>query len=204
MIVSLLTLKSEDIKKLKITDTYSIHRVVYDLFEDIRTEDEKKASVPSGILYVDKGGDSNKKEILILSNRHPKKANFGSIKSQVISDTFLAHEFYHFEVLINPTKRDSKTKKLIPIRGRDEITKWFIEKAPTSWGFVVNNESFSVEEIHVNTFNKSKDLVTQSNAKITGQFKVVDRELFISSFKKGMGRGRAFGLGLLQIIPLIN
>ena len=41
---------------LKITDTYSLHRVVYSLFDDVRSEEEKHACISSGIQWVDKGG----------------------------------------------------------------------------------------------------------------------------------------------------
>ena len=43
MIASALHLSRSDVKALKITDAYSLHRVVYDLFDDIRTETEKKS-----------------------------------------------------------------------------------------------------------------------------------------------------------------
>jgi len=33
---------------------------------------------------------------------------------------------------------------------------------------------------------------------------VENRELFITSFRQGIGRGRAFGFGLLQIAPVKN
>jgi CRISPR system Cascade subunit CasE len=37
---------------------------------------------------------------------------------------------------------------------------------------------------------------------LTGELEIVDRSLFIKSFQQGIGRGRAFGFGLLQIAPL--
>ncbi|MPN58153.1 hypothetical protein SDC9_205854 [bioreactor metagenome] len=36
----------------------------------------------------------------------------------------------------------------------------------------------------------------------TGVLEVVDRKSFIKSFCEGIGRGKAFGFGLLQLLPL--
>ena len=51
---AVLKLSRTDIKALKITDAYSLHRVIYDLYDDMRTEQQKQESHSSGILYVDK------------------------------------------------------------------------------------------------------------------------------------------------------
>ena len=51
---------------------------------------------------------------------------------------------------------------------------------------------------------KSKHLITISRAVIQGVLKVTDKERFRQSFAAGLGRGRAFGCGLLQIVPQIN
>lgn len=202
MYASLLRLNRVDLKNLKITDNYSIHRVVYDLFDDVRSLEEKNASVTSGLLYVDKGGDYEMKEILILSDRAPKNERKLNIETKKIDDEFLNAKVYQFEVVVNPTKRDSKSRKLIPIRGRESIAHWFYEKAPSSWGFDIKQDSLVVEQTWVSEFNKSNHRVIHSAARLSGQLIVSDQELFVQSFKKGIGRGRAFGFGLLQIIPL--
>lgn len=204
MIASMLVLTSADAIALKITDTYSIHRIVYDLFDDIRSKAEKCASVPSGILYVDKGGEYGGREILVLSNRVPNKPSYGTLKSQSIPETLLTHGRYRFEVMLNPTRRDSKTGKTIGVHGYEAIVQWFIDKAPTSWGFAANSDSLRVEDMHVKKFNKSQGQVTMASATLIGELEVIDLDKFISSFRNGIGRGRAFGFGLLQIIPLTN
>lgn len=202
MFANLLTLSRSDLKILKVVDEYSIHRVVYDFFEDIRADDEKNASISSGLLYVDKGGNFNKRQILILSNRLPKKRDIGSIVSKPIREDFLSFPEYKFELVVNPTKRDRKTGKLIAIRTRQEIAAWFLEKASSSYGFDIKPESLIVDQLTVNQFHKSNHHIVQARAKLSGELIVLDRQLFIHSFKKGIGRGRAFGFGLLQITPI--
>ena len=202
MIASVLHLSRADVKALNITDAYSIHRVVYDLFDDTRTESEKQRSVSSGILYSDKGGDSRGRKILMLSNRQPNAPTHGEISMRTIADDFLDYQNYRFEVVINPTKRQSGGGKLIPLRTRENIAKWFIEKAP-QWGFEVSSEHLEIEEIIVKKFlNKHKYEITQTQARILGRLTVTDKTKFVQSFQQGIGRGRSFGCGLLQIVPI--
>jgi len=201
MIASALHLNRSDVKTLKITDPYSIHRVIYDLFEDIRSSKEKQSSVSSGFLYADKGGDFNHRQILILSDRMPQIPKYGELRIKTIPSDFLSYDNYRFEVTVNPTQRNNASRKIIPIKGRENIAHWFINKS-SGWGFKVNPHTLEVLKISVKRFEKKGHQVTQSYANLTGQLQVVDKERFNQSFKKGIGRGRSFGCGLLQIVPI--
>lgn len=202
MIASVLHLSRADVKALNITDAYSLHRVVYDLFDDIRTESEKQQSVSSGILYADKGGDFHGRRILMLSNRQPNAPVHGELSMKKIADSFLDYSAYRFEVIVNPTKRDNKSSRIMPLRKREEIARWFIEKAP-QWGFKVNSAHLEVEDISIKCFfDKNNHEITQAQARILGRLTVMDKEKFMQSFQQGIGRGRSFGCGLLQIVPI--
>lgn len=204
MIASLLSLTRSDIKSLKITDTYSLHRIIYDLFEDIRTEQQKKCGEQSGFLYVDKGGDWNHRKILLLSNREPKTPEHGQLISKKIDESFINYDWYQFEITINPTKREKTTGKIIAIRERKQIIQWFIEKSHKSWGFSVESHNLQIINKGITSFNKKGNNVTLGYATLIGKLKVIDRDIFIKSFKQGIGRGRTFGFGLLQIVPIFN
>jgi len=201
-----LRLSRSDVKALKMTDAYSLHRVVYDLFDDVRSEQQKQASIPSGILYADKGGDFNSRLILLLANRLPNPTpEFGEVESKTISERFLQHNRYAFEVTVNPGKRDNQSGKIVAVRGREAIASWFIERAEKSWGFNVNPSNLQIEKMDVQTFKKDKkdgQTVTHGSATLKGELQVTDRAQFRLSFRQGIGRGRAFGFGLLQIVPL--
>ncbi|MDO9317275.1 MAG: type I-E CRISPR-associated protein Cas6/Cse3/CasE [Gammaproteobacteria bacterium] len=200
---SVLDLNRSDVKVLNIKDAYSLHKVVYGLFGDIRSVEEKQNSTPSGIVYADKGGDFNNRRILMLSNRKPHQTpQFGTVQTKPVHKAFLTHESYAFEITLNPGKRDKKTGKVVPIRGREAIEQWFKERAPESWGFSVNPINLQTENLGVQTFEKGGKVVTHGSATLKGELTVVDRERFTKSFTQGIGRGRAFGFGLLQIQPL--
>jgi len=192
MIASVLRLNRSDCKALKITDAYSIHRVVYDLFPGESRD----------FLFADKGGDFNARQILILSERSPETPRFGEIESKQIPEGFLGYEHYGFEVTLNPTKRDKQTGKTIAVRGQENLHRWFIDKAPIL-GFKVAPESMEVRHAGVQTFDLGNGkVVTHNTATFIGKLRVTDRAKFQNSFCKGIGRGKGFGFGLFQIIPL--
>jgi len=205
MVASVLHLDRQSVKALRITDAYSLHRVVYSLYEDVRGQEEKRKSTASGILYADQGGDIRGRKILMLADRQPKDAvddQFGQVESKLIPETFLDHEQYTFKVIVNPTRRDSASRKLVAVRGRDEIAQWFIERAATSWGFAVAPRSLLVDRIEVLKFkDKNAREVTICQAHVQGLLRITDKDQFVQSFRRGIGRARAYGCGLLQIVP---
>lgn len=208
LIASVLHLDRQAVKALRISDPYSLHRVVYSLYEDVRGVEAKAASQASGILYADQGGDFQGRKILLLANRAPAQCidgQYGQVQSRPITDGFLEHAQYRFKVIVNPTRRDSASRKLLPVKGRDAVVDWFCQRAQQSWGFAVAHEHLQVDRLEVLQFKaQQQQPVTLSQAHVQGQLRITDRERFQISFSQGIGRGRAFGCGLLQIVPLLE
>lgn len=203
--VSVLRLDRAAVKALKITDIYSLHRVVYGLFADVRSEEAKQGSEPSGIQWVDKGGDHQYRRVLILSDRPPLSDSPSSVETKRLPQGFLAHQHYRFTVTVSPTRRDSQSRKLIPVKGREAIAAWFIERAAASWGFAVDPTCLRVDTVTVQQFQgKDRRQITLQQATLSGALTVTDPGCFHTSFSKGLGRGRSFGCGLLQIVPVID
>lgn len=208
LIASVLHLDRQASKALRITDPYSLHRVVYSLYDDVRSAEEKNASQTSGILYADQGGDFHGRHILLLADRMPAEridGQYGQVQSKPIADSFLEHDRYRFKVIVNPTRRDSSSRKLVPIKGREAIADWFCERAVQSWGFQVSRDQLQVDRVDVLQFkDKQQHPVTLAQAHVQGQLEVTDRMRFYDSFAKGVGRARTFGCGLLQIVPILD
>ena len=208
LIASVLHLDRKAVRALKIDSPYGLHKAVYSLFAETRSTDEKNASVPSGFLYADQGGDYQSRKILLLSDRQPLEqvdGQYGQVQSKTISTDFLQHQNYRFKVIVNPTRRDNASRKLIPVKGREAIAQWFTIRASISWGFNVLPLQLQVDNTDVLKFpDKVGRPVTLAQAQVQGVLQVTDRQQFIQSFKQGIGRGRAFGCGLLQIVPFIE
>ncbi|GAA0370056.1 type I-E CRISPR-associated protein Cas6/Cse3/CasE [Bowmanella denitrificans] len=208
MIASVLHLDHRAVKALRITDAYSLHRVVYSLYKDVRDAHQKKASKTSGILYADQGGDIRGRKILMLADRPPMRAvddKYGEVLSKPIPEDFLAQTHYRFKVIVNPTRRGNASRKLVAVRGRDDVAHWFSERATTSWGFEASAEHLQVDKISVLQFkDKQQRQVTVGQAHIQGRLRITDIEQFTQSFTLGIGRARAYGCGLLQIVPVVD
>lgn len=208
MVASVLHLDRKSVKALRITDAYSLHRVVYSLYHDVRDLQQKQSSTASGILYADQGGDVRGRKILMLADRKPNDSvdgQHGEVLSKPIPKNFLDHDQYRFKVIVNPTRRDSASRKLVAVRGRDEVVQWFTKRAAASWGFEVAPAHLQVDKIEVLQFkDKQKRIVTIGQAHIQGLLRIADKNQFSNSFTQGIGRARAFGCGLLQIVPVIE
>lgn len=208
MIASVLHLDRRDINALRITDPYSLHRVVYSLYEDVRDADAKSSSETSGILFADQGGDFHGRRILMLANRPPAESiegQYGHVQSKPIPEDFLNHTQYRFKVIVNPTRRDNASRKLLPVKGREAIGAWFADRAAASWGFAVPLNHLQVDKIDVLRFkDKRQHEVTICQAHVQGLLTLTDHMQFRRSFIQGIGRARAFGCGLLQVVPIIS
>lgn len=193
------SLKLADIRALRLTDTYSLHRMVYSLFENVRGDDTQSHN---GILFADKGGDARARNIIILSDRLPNAPEYGTLETRPLPDTYLSASAYRFEITINPVRRANQSGKLIPVVGREAVATWFCDKAP-GWGFNVLQESLLVAKTTVDVFFKGGHQVTLNKATLTGYLDVTDQQLFMSHVLQGIGRARSFGCGLLQIVPAL-
>jgi CRISPR system Cascade subunit CasE len=195
MIASVLKLSRSDFNNLQITDPYSIHRVVYSLFP--------KEDGGRDFLFVDKGGDFNERRILILSKRPPLHPKYGIIEQKNIPDSFLKEDHYGFEIRLNAVKRNKQNDKIIAVMGRESLSEWFCSKSE-SWGFIIEQDSLQIQSTGVQTFNSRENQITQNAVIFIGKMRVSDRSLFVKSFEDGIGRGKGFGFGLLQIVPLCD
>lgn len=207
LFASVLRLDRPALRALRVTDAYSLHRVVYSLFEDVRSEGDKANSNRSGILFADQGGDARGRTVLLLSDRLPASAvegQYGEVLSKPISDDFLRYSHYRFKVIVNPVRRDKASGKRLAIKGREAVATWFCERA-SRWGFSVSPSQLIVDDIQVLQFaDKNQHPVTLSQAHVRGLLTVTDAALFQRSFAQGLGHGRTFGCGLLQIVPIIE
>ncbi len=196
MYLSLLKLSRQQSKELKITDTYSLHRVVYSCFAKSRNDFQES----SGILFAEMKGDALVKQVLVLSAQEPLAPFECQMQTKEIPAQFFDFPQYQFEIVVNPVKRDNATRKLIPMRTRQEVADWFSSRAGR-WGFRVVAENFEVADIFVDSFRKDRQILTLGKARVKGLLEVEDKEAFLRAVSSGLGKGKAFGCGLLQLAP---
>ena len=162
---------------------------------------EKKGSAPSGIQWRLAEGHRDQTRVLILSKVPPSTPMFGNLETKELPDGFLDSRYYRFYVRVNPSIFHHVSRNVEPVRGDENIIQWFADRAPR-WGFSVDPGAVEVTSKKVVTFRKDNSKVTLSQADLRGTLEVTDKDIFSESFANGIGRGRAFGCGLLQIIPV--
>jgi CRISPR system Cascade subunit CasE len=152
-------------------------------------------------LFREKQGDRFGRRILILSTDKPINPEFGTIQIKDVHPSFFDKDLYKFSVRMNPVKRLSRSKRCEAITGVDEILSWFLGKS-SQYGFSVLSETLELTGKGVQQFDKGEQRIIHNYADITGVLRVEERKIFISSIKKGIGRGKSFGFGLLELIPI--
>lgn len=177
-----------------IKDAYSLHRFVYSCFP--QEEPEKR------ILYADHGAVDGRRMVLILSSREPIPPVKCPSAARIISDAFFSFNRYRFEVLLNPVHKDKETGKRVAVIGQLNLLNWFVRHAET-WGINVDTGHLEVRTLSSLTFPRTEDTkCTFNRALYRGILNVSEPELFKKSFLTGLGHGKAFGFGLLQLVPL--
>lgn len=190
MIASILQLSRRDMKALgKNPDEYAVHKLVYSLFP----------GESRNFLYLDQGGDFEVRNILMVSEDEPQETGTGQLFTKAIPDRFLSYDRYAFEVRLNPVKRNDK--KAQAVTGEKELKEWFISKQEM-WGIHTDPLTLEISDTGLQRFSKAGYEILHNKATFRGVLSVRNRELFIESFRRGLGRGKAFGFGLLQLKPL--
>lgn len=190
-----LFLDAAALRKGNIRDDYSIHRLVYSLFP---LEQER-----SRFLYADKGSVRGGRLLLVLSEKEPNVPEYVTSATTIISENFFRFSDYRFEIDLNPVKKEKESGKRRAVTGQLDLLNWFIAHSE-KWGFQADARSLEVSIKPVRQFSKDGTVCTFNHAFFRGSLHVTDQEKFRESFLAGLGHGKAFGFGLLQLRPISN
>ena len=190
-------LEPEALRQYAVRDAYSVHRLVYSWFP--LGADEVKSD--PRFLYADLGPTRGGRAILILSAQEPVLPETLPSATTVLGENFFSFEDFRFQVELNPVKRDRVDGKRHPVVGQLNLLMWFISHAQ-QWGFQVDKASLEARTCPIKTFCKGTTKYTFHHVRFQGHLRVVDQALFQKTVFEGIGHGKAFGFGLLQLVPL--
>lgn len=115
---------------------------------------------------------------------------------------------WHFRLVAYPTHSVMEKKDVSGQRGKvyPHVTpryqkKWLLDRAEKH-GFELSEEAFQVVEDHSFFFRKNSDQgrrVSLLAVTFEGVLKVVNPDLFRETLIEGIGRGKAYGMGLLTV-----
>ena len=120
-------------------------------------------------------------------------------------------EILRFRLTANPTVSRSSPQNADGEKARGSVYAhitaehqrlWLLQKAPRH-GFRLTPDSFDVTESRWRTFRKGAERnrrVTLLSATYEGTLEVTDAEKFRETLAAGIGRGKAYGMGLLTVM----
>ncbi len=124
----------------------------------------------------------------------------------VLLDKIQAGQVWRFRLCANPvhsvkTSKESRGKVFAHVTV-DQQKEWLLKKAQ-SHGFSIcrtgDNHLFDVVERDIKKFKRQEARVTLATAVFEGVLQIDDASLFCDKLKNGIGRGRAYGCGLLTL-----
>lgn len=157
---------------------------------------------------------NGKDYLLIVSESKPEisklekygKKGTGEVKDYgSYLDSLKVGERFKFRAVINTTKSipssSQKRGKVIPLTHEEEQMKYLLDRSEKN-GFHLEPEDFylvrSGFEKLVKNGDKKLELI---KAEFQGELSIIDKDKFINTLTKGLGRKKAYGFGMLTVIP---
>lgn len=112
---------------------------------------------------------------------------------------------WHFKLVANPTisvNQDGSRGKVQAHISQKYQQEWLVHKANLN-GFIVDENQFMITSkqwIHFCKEHNPKAKVSLLSVTFEGMLTVTDTELFIKALTNGVGRGKAYGMGMLTVV----
>lgn len=148
--------------------------------------------------------DLDRQQLIILSHIKPQVkllSDFGNPDQAVIKSyrVPIDDRLMDFKLVANPSKRLHKNGYIIQLDTPKEQLAWLKRKA-TANGFYIENVKIKQTEKMVLQHNNLKPTKLVKTT-FVGQLHIINRLDFKRALVNGIGREKAYGMGLLQIKP---
>lgn len=160
----------------------------------------------------------NQLYLLLLSDCEPELSSFcsqfgykeSSYEIKVydrLLDRIKNGDKWHFRLTANPTKsmphqKNRERGKVAAHVTTDFQKKWLIKKSEKN-GFSVTENSFDiVQNRWFRFYKKESKAISLLSVTYEGILEVTDADLFRNALTNGIGRGKAYGMGLLTIMKV--
>jgi CRISPR system Cascade subunit CasE len=185
-----ITVGKSQAAKLKMGDAYAWHRKLWDAFPD-------RDGMARDFLFRVDDAETDFKTFLLSATR-PIEPTWGHWEVKSVSESFLTHECYRFQIKTNPTMRRNRDGRRLGIYAEGKLREWLHRKAEQN-GFDVQDENLIVGAPIEETFLKKGMRGKHVAVDFQGTLRVVERTAFIQAFENGIGSAKAFGFGMLML-----
>lgn len=159
---------------------------------------------------------SNKRYLIVVSQEKPEFScleKFGVCGTAECKqyDNFLNSikkgDRYRFRVTLNPIislSQGSGNKSLVKPHVTMEYQRKYLIDRSVKNGFELNEDEFTiVERGYENLYKSGQNKVRLVKATYEGILTIRDEEIFREVLSKGIGKKRAYGFGLMTVIPMV-
>lgn len=158
---------------------YDIHRLVMSLFKDGECSRVQYAHIDS--------------KIIVRSIVEPITNNVQWCKPLVaLFNPAVTPAAVPFILIANPTRRDFKSRKRIPLLNSDAMQSWLTRKAAAS-GFEVINATV----VTLPVWRHDKTIIHR--AMFSGNLNITNFDIFNETLSNGIGSAKGFGCGMLIV-----
>lgn len=174
-------------------DPYKLHKWIWGVLPDdpeARRDFLFRSDVKGGIL-----------RILLLSERIPLQCGYAEWKTTEVSNTFLGHGAYLFQLRANPTFRRASDHKRLAIFDEVKIREWFARKFTDAGCKLLELETTAPQKLQFRKGNGAHS-GTAYSVDASGILVVHDESRFRAAFDAGIGPAKGFGFGLLLLQPI--
>lgn len=135
-----------------------------------------------------------------------------------ISPSFLSHQFYAFDLRVNPTravvqlgsngepilneKGKIKRGKRIPLTKKEELLSWIERKALVGGFRLVLSKPLEIGPMVETYFSQKGNRAYHGGVEFRGILEVTEQREFQETYYSGLGGAKGFGFGLLLLAPV--
>ncbi len=179
-----------------LADPYSRHRFVCRLFPWTFAQGRP--------LYRLDGRD-----LLMQSPLQPDRSALladQQLETRRFSPELAVDRLLSFRLLAAPARREKVSRRLVALIRPEELAGWLARKGAAG-GFAVLEQCVARRELCAVRRYEDEDapgkgeLLTFNAAEYRGVLRVTDSAAFAQTLANGCGRGKAFGFGLLSVVP---
>lgn len=191
MYISLFKITPDEVKAVNLGDRYRVHQFLFQKYFAYSMQRE--------FLFKIKTFDKKDGLSVFVTSKDAPTPGSHLVKATQVPEAYLAYKKYKVHMHVNPTVKSKG--KLHGITDHKLIEEWFTRKG-VEGGFAVTPGTFVIQSAHNTKFFKAGVPCTLVNVTITALIDILDTVKFTSTMEAGIGRGRAFGFGLIEASPV--
>ncbi len=196
----------------RLFNLYDWHGFIWKFFPDqSRIKDDSESKV-----FLHRIEHSEYKDKIIILSKIPpirdESIPLQEWKIKEIPAKYFEYNTFLFKVYTNPTrstkknpdgtKREKKHGRHEAIFKPDELKTWIDNKAKDSGFHILDEPPLEISPPFSHYMAKNDDEGTIFGVEFKGALNVFDKDKFLKALRKGIGRARGFGFGMLVLQPI--